>query len=165
MTNGVQQRGAGSGQRTPCWGIEMKNMIIAVGAVVLLVATFVVGARYGANAGHFELAKFNASITAYKLRHLDEEEIEPLRSSLEDDLYRYLLYHTESRRFPYSLWSSRGVSAEADTNALVHASSYWVDNNLGASFSEMFEGFSGEGEERHQDALEAVNALARRYAE
>ena len=123
----------------------MKNMIIAVGAVVVLVATFVGGAWYGAVAGQLELAKYEASITTYKLRYLDDGQEEALRSMLEDELYTHLLHHTESRRLPYSLWWTPGLPKEAGTDSLVHASSYWVDNNLTASFEDMFASFQEDG--------------------
>lgn len=117
--------------------MSMKIKFISI-TVILIIASFIIGARLGVSGFIQSDAKFKAGLAVADLKRLDEGNIDGVRESLEFHLYHNLGLHAQSQSNPLSLlWPELGiVSNQAlSTSALQNAAKYYKEN-IGSYVSE-----------------------------
>nr|WP_129591681.1 MULTISPECIES: hypothetical protein [unclassified Pseudomonas] len=122
----------------------MKNIITVITALIFVITSFVLGARYGAEAFIQADAKFNASLITAKLLDLENNNTERLKKSLEFDRDVFLIRHGEGEgSFLKFLWPelNMGENKELGLRALNRAATYRKAHPTQWSNPEMLESF------------------------
>ena len=72
---------------------------------ILCVSSFIVGARFGAEAFVYSDAKYKAAMAVAKLKRLDSGDLDALKSDIEFDLDRNIYWHSKGQNnFLRVLW-------------------------------------------------------------
>ena len=139
----------------------MKKPIFILIGLVLLVASFVLGARVGTQAFLQADAQYKASLATYKLKALDANNLDNLRISLEFDIDDNFWLHSEGSKNPFLvLWpelTSNGIES------LVNAATYRLQNPREYVSSETLNTMSAEEQNRLILRGKQIDALVKKY--
>jgi len=142
----------------------MKKILSVTIVVFLLLGSFVAGSRYGVESFIQSDAKYQASLATYKLRVLDKNNLEYLRTSLEFDRDYSLILHGRGKSNIFLvLWPdlNSGENIQSGLKALTHATTYRKSHPtipMSTEVLETFDKISRQEVIADQKLLEAVTA-------
>ncbi len=141
----------------------MQRVLIAVPILVLLVASFVLGARYGAEAFVQAEAKHRAELATLRLEAIDSSNIEQLRNMAEGELGVALLLHARGQ--DNSLAFLYPEVADSDNSSLKHASTYRKNHPVEPLSQAELERLPEAERLRYLEGERLVDALVQQHAQ